>query len=248
MERQGNPSAQQQPYRRPLPIDNKGDFSHADGSRESSESSYDPTTVVIEPVVEPDRQQSRKRKSTEPISPYQREHKKRPRVGGHGQTRWEDASTQLPAEVWHHIFTLLPPPTLGKLLSANKLFNHYLDPISKFKATRPRFPEFEAHPSLRPGHPNPLHPMLPETIWRTSRHTFLPQMPSPLRTKSELASWRLASSRRCQFCGIQSREGARGPWNRGPGAKGVTPVFPLLMLSCGPCLAENTVKVRYCLF
>ena len=242
MEHQGSSWRLSQPQDTYLPTTYPSDLPYDDGSDASSESSYDPTTVMAEPQFIPKRSDPKKRKSTEPNSPFERHHK-RLRFGTDGEAPLSDASIQLPAEVWHHIFTFLPPPTLGKLLLVNKLFNTYLDPASKVKAVRPVFPEPRPQYSTRPRRSMALHPMLPETIWRSSRRVFLPAMPTPLRTKSELDSWRLACSKTCQFCGFRSQEEAKDLWHRGPGAKGVSPVFPLLMLTCGACLAANTVKV-----
>lgn len=58
--------------------------------------------------------------------------------------------------------------------------------------------------------------------------------------------WRLIGSRSCQFCGrLDGREGqvAKDPWHRGPGPKGVSPIFAFCIVSCGPCLMERGLKV-----
>ncbi|KAK1250599.1 hypothetical protein MKX08_010602 [Trichoderma sp. CBMAI-0020] len=145
-----------------------------------------------------------------------------------------DVSLQLPAEVWQHIFSFLPPHTLGTLLRANKLFNKYLDPTSPFTIPAPAF----CVPSIVPA-------LLPDAIWRASRCLFWPKMPTPLSGKSELDMWRFACSRSCQICGQIDETNVAWdslPWRRGPGNNTVSPIFVFFVNSCGKCLAETSVK------
>jgi hypothetical protein len=79
---------------------------------------------------------------------------------------------------------------------------------------------------------------------------FSPGMPAPLKGKTELDMWRIVCARSCQFCGNVEVTTADGhaigevdPWHRGPGAKGVSPVFPFGIAICGPCLVQKSVKV-----
>ncbi|KAK4452949.1 hypothetical protein QBC34DRAFT_292829 [Podospora aff. communis PSN243] len=137
----------------------------------------------------------------------------------------------LPCEIWHHIFTFCPPKSLGQLLRVNKLFNRYLDPSSDQDA-----PVSEKHSALAPLKPN--------AIWRASRRLFWPQMPTPLRSKSELEMWRLACSPSCQYCNKrddQSRSNAQPP-RPGPGVNGVSAIWPLAIRACAPCLLRETMK------
>ncbi|EHK40639.1 hypothetical protein TRIATDRAFT_31581 [Trichoderma atroviride IMI 206040] len=145
-----------------------------------------------------------------------------------------DVSLQLPAEVWQHIFSFLPPHTLGTLLRVNKLFNQYLDPASPFTLSAPAF----RVPSIVPA-------LLPDAIWRASRCLFWPRMPTPLSGKSELDMWRFACSRSCQICGQIDETNVAWdslPWRRGPGNNTVSPIFVFFVNSCGKCLAETSVK------
>lgn len=149
-----------------------------------------------------------------------------------------DATRRLPAEIWHHVFTLLPPRSLGSLLAVSKLFHHYLDPCSAMAVEAPP-------PSATAS---ALAPRRPDAIWQASRRRFWPQMPAPLQGKSELDMWRLCCTRTCQFCGARDRDHVdaatpRPLWERGPGPKGVVPVFPFCTVSCGRCLVERSVKV-----
>ncbi|KAH0498810.1 hypothetical protein TgHK011_006041 [Trichoderma gracile] len=146
-----------------------------------------------------------------------------------------DISQHVRAEVWQHIFTLVPPRSLGKLMCVNRLFHKYLDPTSSFKVSAPD----SDLPSLLPK-------LAPNNIWRASRHSHWPSMPSPLSGRSELDMWRFACSRSCQFCGRVDETDYAGdplPWSRGPGNNTVTHVFQFFVTSCGQCLVKNSVKV-----
>ncbi|GAB1311161.1 F-box domain-containing protein [Madurella fahalii] len=140
----------------------------------------------------------------------------------------------LSPEVWHHIFTFLPPQSLGNLLAVNKLFNIYLDPASSVRK--------EVPPSVIRG---VLSPLKPNAIWQASRRFFWPQMPAPIRLKTELEMWRLACSHRCQHCGRLHAGGQSAPpdpKHPGPGQEGVAAVWAFGSRMCGPCLIQNSVK------
>lgn len=139
-------------------------------------------------------------------------------------------------EVWHHIFTFLPPKSLGNLLIVNKLFNVYLDPASSVRR--------EVPPSVIRGI---LRPLKPNAIWQASRRLFWPQMPAPIRSKTELDMWRLACSPRCQYCGslhVGGQSGPPDPKHPDPGREGVAAIWAFGSRMCGPCLIQNSVKVR----
>ncbi|RCI11319.1 hypothetical protein L249_7329 [Ophiocordyceps polyrhachis-furcata BCC 54312] len=171
--------------------------------------------------------------------------------GGPKRTRLQDGNSvplkpsssnrafDLPAENWHRIFSLVPPRTLGSLLRVNKLFHGFLDP-----------PRGVGHVRPSPHHAcaSVLPPMKPNAIWQASRELFWPQMPSPLRGKTELDMWRLCCSKSCQFCGTLglADEGEQpGEWRLGPGAEGVAPLFPFAFVSCAKCLPDVIIKARH---
>ncbi|KAL2018954.1 hypothetical protein VTK56DRAFT_10248 [Thermocarpiscus australiensis] len=140
----------------------------------------------------------------------------------------------LSPEVWHHIFTFCPPKSLGNLLAVNKLFNLYLDPASSVHREVPL--------SVNRG---VLSPLRPNAIWQASRRLFWPQMPGPLRSKTELDMWRLACSRRCQECGkldIRKQASPLDPQHPGPGPEGVVAVWAFGRRMCAPCLLKQSVK------
>jgi hypothetical protein len=142
----------------------------------------------------------------------------------------------LPPEIWHHIFTFLPPKQLGNLLSVNKLFNCYLEPS----------PSPASQPLSQPIPQRPNACLKPDAIWQSSRRLFWPRMPSPLKELSERDMWRLVCSRSCQFCGRKGEKevGVGDPWHAGPGLNGIATVFPFAITTCGQCLLQGTTKVR----
>ena len=142
----------------------------------------------------------------------------------------------LPPEIWHHIFTFCPPKTLGNLLLVNKLFHSSLDPSSPFK-----------DPSISSPSKGLLSTRKPDSIWRASRRPFSPPMPSPLRSMTELESWRLVCSARCQGCGKPkggSQADSPNP-ERSDATKGaISAVWQFAIRVCGSCLLQKTIKVR----
>lgn len=140
----------------------------------------------------------------------------------------------LPAEIWHHVFTFIPPKRLGLLLRVNRSFNASLDPSS-------------SEHSVVALSQSAVQLLKPDAIWRASRRLFWPGMPAPLNGKSELDMWKLACSTSCQFCG-KKKEPNTAPldqWHPGPGENGVIPIWPFGIRACGPCLEKRTLKVDH---
>jgi hypothetical protein len=139
----------------------------------------------------------------------------------------------LPAEIWHYIFTFIPPRELGLLLRVNKSFNASLDPSSLGN-------------SVTPLSKSALQLLNPDSIWQASRRRhYWSLMPSPLQGKSELDMWKLACSFSCQYCGKKRPESSvpSDSWHPGPGENGVVPIWSFGVRACGPCLQERTSKV-----
>lgn len=151
-----------------------------------------------------------------------------------GESRLPSDRSQLPAEIWQHIFLFTVPRVLGRLLQVNKKFRGCLD--SSYPT-----PSSVLAPSSR----SVLRVQSPEAIWQTSRRLFRLGMPSPLQDRSELEMWKLACGQRCQFCDRKGQIIAKpmDKWHPGPGENGVTPVWPFGILSCGSCLQNNSIKV-----
>jgi len=148
--------------------------------------------------------------------------------------------SHLPPEIWHHIFTFLPPPTLGNLKQTSKLFNSYLDPHS---------PTMTPIPASAPG--GSLSCLKPDAIWQASRRCFWPRMPAPLKGCSEVDMWQLVCSSRCQICGkigTPYLKDDRRKTSEEPVIKaGTAPLFlvlPFAVKTCAECLVQKTCKVH----
>lgn len=139
--------------------------------------------------------------------------------------------SKLPMEVWHHVFTFLPPVTLGMLLRVNKTFHFHL---------APRDMEFLNRSAVY----GLLKPLSSNSIWSASRKAFHPGIPRPLADMTELEMWKLIGGTSCQFCG-KSVSGSLSeslPWESGPGANGVRIIWPFGVRTCGACLILRTEK------
>lgn len=138
----------------------------------------------------------------------------------------------LPAEIWHHIFTFIPPRTLGLLLPVNRSFNAYLDPSS-------------FAPSNTPLARSVVQTLKPDSIWQASRRFFWSGMPAPLRGKSELEMWKLACALSCQFCGKEPSRPTTpsDQWHPGPGENGTVSIWSFGVHTCGTCIQERCSKV-----
>ena len=210
--------------------------------RQADASGYDSAAELLRKTETVNNISNKRRKSPSPNFPAEHDNAKRVRLDPDDSDLGPKTDAQvvrekkLPAEIWQHIFTFLPPKCLGRLLSVNKLFHFCLNPSPTTNTPH----ESSTDPCVLPF-------LKPDAIWQASRRFFWPRMPAPLRGKSELDMWRLVCSPSCQFCSVRGQPQssvAGDPWKRGPGAKGVSPVFPFFVSSCGTCLAKKTIKVR----
>ncbi|KAI0196240.1 hypothetical protein EV127DRAFT_331171, partial [Xylaria flabelliformis] len=143
-------------------------------------------------------------------------------------------SWQLPAEVWQHTFTFLPPKMLGRLLSVNKHFNSLLNPLSSYSC--------DAGLSLVTSS---LSILRPEVIWQLSRRRFWPTMPTPLQGHTELQMWQLACQSGCQFRSTTNLSSVNDPSNVECKHTSPRPIWSFSLRSCGPCLVDRTTKVWF---
>ncbi len=157
------------------------------------------------------------------------------RPGEHVEGRYRRSSTlaDLPPEILQHIFTFVHPISLGRLICVNRLFSSLLDPTMAL----PQASAEAKHMLLRSQ----------DSIWSTSRHTFLHGLPKPMDDMTELGMWRLIRGKRCQYCGKTSRPSdtlaTASPWSAGPGSGNVRTIWPFRIRSCGDCLVNWLVKV-----
>ncbi|KAI1276627.1 hypothetical protein F5Y07DRAFT_388949 [Xylaria sp. FL0933] len=142
-------------------------------------------------------------------------------------------SWQLPSEIWQHIFTFLPPKTLGRLLSVNKCFNSFLNPSSHYSCD-----------TSSPSVTSSLSSLKPDVIWQYSRRRFWPTMPTPLRDHTELRMWQLACQGGCQFCDRtdQQNSSAQDSISGGHKYAGPRPIWPFALRSCESCLVSKVTK------
>lgn len=143
----------------------------------------------------------------------------------------------LPMEIWHHIFSILDPKTLGALLRVNKSFNSFL----ASGQTGPTEKSSSACGILRP--------VSADYIWASARKSCYPGMPRPLANMTELDMWKLIGATTCQSCGkkdLNTQLPATNvqPWERGPGTNGVRIFWPFRIRTCSKCFLEKTQKVR----
>jgi hypothetical protein len=143
----------------------------------------------------------------------------------------------LPGEIWQHVFTFVPPASLGRLLRVNSVFKTLLTPMEGEV-----FQDKEPHGSLKFDAPN--------SVWAASRRLYCPGMPRPLSSFSEHWIWKLLRNPNCQFCGKVGSVSAAlptSPWESGPGHHDVRIVWPFGIRCCGNCLMERTEKVSWTL-
>ncbi|CAG7562195.1 unnamed protein product [Fusarium equiseti] len=216
----------------------KGDVQMVDESdyEPSEASSYDPAAALLDNVLQP----SKKRRQSPHSTSAQQFKKVRLEEAGTGlansnkSQKLLDRSRQLPGEIWQHIFTLVSPRDLGRLLTVNKLFHVFLSPSVTGLAQR------------QSSVPSSLPTLKPDAIWQASRRLHWPRMPAPLKGKPEVQMWRLVCSTSCQFCGSEGQTNPQSSnteaWRTGPGPSDVCPIFPFCVFTCGGCLKKNGVR------
>ena len=152
-----------------------------------------------------------------------------------GRAQVPSSLSELPPELLQHIFTFVPPLFLGRLLRVNRLINALLDPGKVL-------------PRAHYDHPPALPLQDQDQVWSVSRKRFIPSMPRPLASVSELELWNLLLGGSCHYCGKKSAAdlpSSSSPWSSGPGPDSVRIIWPFAARSCGSCLSKRLVKVIY---
>lgn len=141
--------------------------------------------------------------------------------------------SSFPGELWQHIFTFLPPESLGSLLLVNRAFNFLLTADDEQILARSPSEGVLKYQSVNP-------------IWSISRKSFHPGMPRPLFNMKELEMWQLVRGSICQFCGKSGSLASSTdlPLVDKNQPTDVTVVWPFGVRSCGECLKQKTEKVR----
>jgi hypothetical protein len=204
----------------------------------SEASSYDPAAALLDNISQPSKKRRQSPDSTDAQQPKKvrlEEAGADPAISKKSHELVVDRAKQLPGEIWQHIFTIVPPRDLGRLLTVNKLFHVFLSPSVAGAVQR--------HSDVSCS----LPPLKPDAIWQASRRLFWPRMPAPLKGKSEIQMWRLVCSTSCQLCGSKSQKNQQSSnteaWRSGPGPTDVCPIFPFCVFTCGNCLKKNGVRV-----
>ncbi|KAI9792484.1 MAG: hypothetical protein M1835_007850 [Candelina submexicana] len=135
----------------------------------------------------------------------------------HGPGILPSDKSKLPAEIWHYIFSCVSPVSLGRLLQVNRSFKSCLVPSARQSPFSPC------------GTKGFLESQPAEAIWSAARKIHYPDMPKPLRSRSELEIWSLILGTKCQLCfkqpGSTAENTKRNPWEAGPGTEGEMALF-----------------------
>jgi F-box domain len=145
--------------------------------------------------------------------------------------------SKMPPEVWHYVFSFIPPEDLARLLRVNRAFNKFLTPPA----------DDNLQLSTAVFRNTVLRTLEADSIWSASRKLFYSDLPRPPHGMSELDMWKLLCGRTCQFCGKSSLPVADNPtenqFEPGPGENGVKIIWQFRVRSCGSCLQERSEKV-----
>ncbi|KAF5604881.1 hypothetical protein FPANT_1341 [Fusarium pseudoanthophilum] len=106
----------------------------------SETSSHDPAAALLDAISQP----SKKRRQSMDCEAVEQTKKvkldKAHLPGPAAQSLVKDRARQLPEQIWQHIFTLVPPSDLGRLLTVNKLFHAFLSPLSTHPQSQKKLP------------------------------------------------------------------------------------------------------------
>ncbi|PNP80271.1 hypothetical protein FNYG_06347 [Fusarium nygamai] len=133
----------------------------------SEASSHDPAAALLDAISQPSkrRRQSIDCKAVQQTKKVKLDEAHLP--GPAAQSLVKDRAKQLPEQIWQHIFTLVPPRDLGRLLAVNKLFHAFLSPLS----THPQ----ELELLLSSSFPSVLLPALPPVLVDADMHVIHPR-------------------------------------------------------------------------
>lgn len=143
----------------------------------------------------------------------------------------KDMSLEIPGEIWQHIFSYLPPTTLGRLLSVNRKLNQLLT------AQKPQNPRAD---ETRPSH-GILELLSSSEIWSLSRKLYHNDWPDPIYPLDEYFMCKLIFTKRCACCNSKAREDtASGCVSDNDG---VSILWPFGTQMCRSCFATQSRKV-----
>lgn len=171
-----------------------------------------------------------KRKAEEPALPQQKKRRLQSLLSPSSGVSALKPCAGLPPAVWQHVFLRCSLFDLGRLLQVNRSFHSYLTHVQEVSVSDPD--------------PGSLRLLKSDSVWAAARNALPVKSPKPLPGFSELQTWQLVWSRRCQFC-QRLDLGTTGDklWQKGPGNHGVRTIWPFAIRACGGCLVERCQTV-----
>ncbi|KAF5536163.1 hypothetical protein FPHYL_13038 [Fusarium phyllophilum] len=137
------------------------------GHEPSEASSHDPAAALLDAISQPSK---KRRQSIDCKAVLQTKKVKLDKAhlsGPAAHSLVKDRAKQLPEQIWQHIFTLVPPRDLGRLLAVNKLFHAFLSPFSTHSQ--------ELELLLSSSFPSVLLPALPPVLVDADMHVIHPR-------------------------------------------------------------------------
>ncbi|KAF5632480.1 hypothetical protein F52700_6467 [Fusarium sp. NRRL 52700] len=131
----------------------------------SEASSHGPTAALLDAISQP----SKKRPQSIDCKAVQQTKKVKldeaHLIGPAAQSLVKDRAKQLPEQIWQHIFTLVPPRDLGRLLAVNKLFHTFLSPLSTHSPSQKKLPSSNNEAWCRGQDPSDVCPIFPFCVF-----------------------------------------------------------------------------------
>ncbi|KAF5583782.1 hypothetical protein FPCIR_8887 [Fusarium pseudocircinatum] len=131
----------------------------------SEASSHDPAAALLDAISQP----SKKRRKSMDCKAVQQTKKvkldKAHLPGPAAQNLVKDRAKQLPGQIWQHIFTLVPPRDLGRLLAVNKLFHAFLSPLSTQPQSQKKLTSSNNEAWCRGPGPSDVCPIFPFCVF-----------------------------------------------------------------------------------
>ncbi|KAH8732917.1 hypothetical protein GQ44DRAFT_734839 [Phaeosphaeriaceae sp. PMI808] len=134
---------------------------------------------------------------------------------------------KLPPAVWQRVFLSCSLADLGRLMQVNRSFLSYLTDVHNVFVSVPDS--------------GCLALLKSESVWASARNALSPKPPKRFPGFTELQMWKLAWSKRCQFCDKQPNSFVPGDraWQKGPGSTGVRVIWAFGIRACGTCLMNQ---------
>jgi hypothetical protein len=150
------------------------------------------------------------------------------------------AISRFSSALWQRIFSHLPPPALGRLMSVNKSIRSCLD------GTIP--------PNISQQGES-VKTVDVESLWAQWRIIHMPNMPKPLEGLTERDMWKLIRGFRCEMCKkldeAPRQTNSHDLWHGGPQMSTTRAIWPFGARYCAECCFRSCEKVlgqSFCAF